>query len=354
MAKLLAASLSRTLFSGVVKIFHNGTLPIFPVPRLAIEEIVVDVPELRLLRLLPECFIGRPYIELQTPYRLNRINKVDSSVGGSDLKPPYTEAERDAHARVAMSWKYKARHYIEAENFEWIIFLDADCLALRNIDHLFGVHAREHSRAQSDTDNNGGLFTYTNADILYQIEQGRSSAMGMFSAYLGGVSESRGQANSSVLGRNLGKIKHTGAPKKTIANLPFGINSGTWAVRGESYQSVMEAWEFIEANPPNHPTQWTEQGAWNRLISECVFSETQDSRFANELRGLTQYCAKQFESSEIQFPLHLNKDWRQYKSAAILHAIGATPLEKLEFLYGVFMQRHYFDPALTLFSILET
>ena len=47
-----------------------------------------------------------------------------------------------------------------------------------------------------------------------------------------------------------------------------GINSGTWAVRGEHYQAVMEVWEAIEMTRPQCMTQWTEQGAWNRLIFE--------------------------------------------------------------------------------------
>ncbi len=84
MAKILAASLQRTFFTGDLLIVHNGDEPIFRVERKNVSEYFVDTP-----------------------------------------------------AAQGHSMKYKAREFIDASNYDWICFLDCDMIALRNIDHLF-------------------------------------------------------------------------------------------------------------------------------------------------------------------------------------------------------------------------
>jgi hypothetical protein len=102
----------------------------------------------------------------------------------------------------------------------------------------------------------------------------------------------------------------------------------------------MEAWERIMSGKPDFPTRWTEQGAWNRLVRDC-------------LSGWLPWRARPFEAHEIQFPLHLDKDWKRYKDAAVLHAVGGTPKEKIEFLFGMYMQKFFCDPATTLVNLLD-
>lgn len=100
------------------------------------------------------------------------------------------------------------------------------------------------------------------------------------------------------------------------------------------------------AQRPLHSTMWREQSAWNRLIL--------DAR-AGLLRGADgqPLRARPFEAREIMFPLHLDRDWKHYKDAALVHCLGGTPAEKIEFMFGLYMQKFFHDPATTLLSILE-
>ena len=90
MAKMLASSLLRTYFGGDIIVFRNSPEPLFRVERKGLEEIYIETPQL----------------------------------GGL------------AGAEDAWCWKYRVREHIDAEKYDKILFLDADCLALRNLDHL--------------------------------------------------------------------------------------------------------------------------------------------------------------------------------------------------------------------------
>ncbi len=255
MAKMLASSLVRTYWGGEVRVFRNTELPLFFVARAGLEEIQIEGTDLR----------------------------------GQEL------------ANHAMEWKPKVRQWIDGRQFGWVMFLDADCLALRNLDHLF-----------QDVE----------ADILYQPERGRSIHDGVFCGYL--TRSERGitlpqEAKAKPLCRD-------------------GINSGTWAVRGEIYAEVMEEWERLMERMPNGEITWREQSAWNRLILDAADHG---------------WRAKPFEAHEVQFPLHLDKDWKKYKEAAILHMVGGTPKEKIEFMFGQFMGRFLGDPGITLLNLMD-
>lgn len=356
LAKMLAASLVRTYFSGEVVVFRNSEQPLFLTPRQGLEEIYIEIPEMKaIVSNGPDGAdaIGRPWLEgtdalYQSSVEHERGQRAPAAVR------EWGKEEADALARVAMSWKYRARHYIDAKRYGWVMFVDADCLALRNLDHLLpplhwgekGARLEDDVRQTVNQPYRGefsapiiGLCESGDADILYQPECGRSATEDVFSAYL-----------SDSVGQNMASRKG------------YGINSGTWAVRGEYYQEVMVAWEKIERSPPRIMTQWTEQGAWNRLIFEIsrkgnTINNSENVHGENNLsykRGtIPSMRTRPFETAEVQFPLHLDKDWKRYRDAALLHAVGGTTNEKIEFLFGMYMQRFYGDPATTLVNILE-
>lgn len=305
MVKMLAGSVARTYFTGDMVMVRNSTQPVFLVQRAGIEEYFIETPRL----------------------------------------------EHQELADYAMAFKAGARHHLPAaENYEWVVFLDADCLCLRNIDHL--LRGRE------------------GADILFQPEPGRSRGASVFNGYLteeemGGKDESRRLKDERSQGERTSNIQHPtfnieptagnrasqsqtpgqhGAPgtghraPSLVPPREWGVNSGTWAVRGKVYHEVMEEWERIQNSEPLRPTKWREQSAWNRLILDAAEHG---------------WRAEAFEAHEIQFPLHLDRDWKIYKDAAIVHCIGGTNLEKIEFMFGLYMQRFFYDPACTLLSVVE-
>jgi hypothetical protein len=245
MVKMLAASMARTYFEGDLVIFRNSPQPIFLVQRQGIEEIYIETPGL----------------------------------AGQEL------------ANLAMAWKPKAREFLPVERYGKVLFLDADSICLRNVDHL---------------------LTGEDWDIRYQPETGRSVADDVFNGYLPAVKGSTG------------------------LTLRDGINSGTWAVRADCYRAVMEEWERIMARKMTVESIWREQGAWNRLLFNALSGE----------KGKAWRC-QMFEAHEVQFPLHLDKEWHRYRDAAILHCMGGRTVEKLEFMYGVFMQKFFFDEKMT-------
>ena len=253
MAKMLAASVARTVFEGEFVIFRNSPEPLFLVQREGISEYYVETGDME----------------------------------GEELQA------------CAMGWKAKARQFIDPRRYERILFVDADCLLLRNVDHLLSGHPE----AGDDW------------DILYQEEGGRSIREAVFHGYLTDE-ELRGKTGERD-----------------------GINSGTLAVRAEIYNLVMEEWERITHSSPVQPTKWREQSAWNRLVLD-----------AREKYG---WHARGFEAGEIQFPLHRDHEWKKYREAAILHCMGGDTKEKIEFMFGIYMQKFFHDPKGTMVGLLD-
>ena len=249
MVKMLGGSVVRTGFSGDMVIFRNGLHPVFLVGRQGIGEEYVETP-------------------LMDPRNLGEYSK---------------------------AWKARAAEAFDSECYGWVVFLDADCLCLRNIDHL---------------------LTDQDCDILYQPETGRAMKEGAFNGYLkAGEMEQRGDSGSRR-----------------------GINSGTWAVRGTCFRQVMEKWMLIQAEEPVRETASREQSAWNRLILDAA-------RYG--------WRAQPFEAHEVQFPLGFDKDWKLYKDAAIIHCTGGTVPEKIQFMFGLYMQRFFHDASSTLLNVVE-
>jgi hypothetical protein len=252
MAKMLASSLSRSQFPGEIMVFHNSSVPMFFVERKGVTEIALT---------------------------------------------PQTPNDPLALAQEAWTWKYRVRELIDAERFDKILFLDADCLALRNLDHLL------------DGD----------WDISYQRERGMHIGMAQFSCYL--TTEERTHL----------KID--------------GVNSGTWAVRGSVYQEVMSEWERIEKTEPPFPRWCSDQASWNRLLLNSALSKKSSASAG--------WKARAFESHEIQFPLHLDKDFRQYRNAALLHFLGGSNLEKMQMMFAIYMGTYFHDTAGTMLNITD-
>lgn len=271
LAKMLAASLARTFWDGDVVVIRNSPHPLFMVERVGLKEIYVDIT-------------GQWEPDATGPTGASETEQHQAA-------PKWTREQANALAQYAMQWKFKARELIDHTAYDWIVFLDVDCLVLRNLDHLF---ARE------------------DVDILFQTEPGRKMTEPVFNAFL---------------------------PVDSCGNRD-GINSGTWAIRSEHYPAIMDEWARIYLSPTTARSSWREQAAWNRLLVDCR-------------GGRLPWRTGPFEAGEIQFPLHLHKDWRRYKDAALLHAVGGTPHEKIQFLFGMFMQRFFADTETTLVNILE-
>lgn len=241
LGKLLGSSLLRTWFSGDVVIFRNTEEPLYQVERAGLTEVFVETPDF-------------------------------SKIG---------------EEQEAWRYKFRVRDYLDVSAYDKVLFLDADCLAVRNLDHLL----------EGDW------------DIGWYAES-RKLTDPVFNCFL------------------------TDAEIHQWRGRP-GANSGTLAVRAEFFHEVMAEWERIDLGPTTRPRFCSDQGSWNRLLLD------------------TKLRTKQFESGEIQFPLALHPSFHDWKKAALIHAIGGTLREKMQFLWGVYMQTFYYDDRGTMLNLLE-
>ncbi len=92
MARMLAASLFRTRFTGDLVIIKNSPEPIFLIERRGIQEVVANA---------------------------------EKNCSDQEL------------ADLSKRWKSRAREVINAGNYDIIVFLDVDCLVLQPIEMLF-------------------------------------------------------------------------------------------------------------------------------------------------------------------------------------------------------------------------
>ena len=235
--------------------------------------------------------VNAPYPIFQVPRAGLREEYIET--------PEMSAAELAALAQAA---KAEAGTIFKGTDYEWVMFADADCLCLRGLEHLL----RERPEA----------------DILYQPVPGRGAWEVEYAAYL--TEEETGP-------RELGT--------KGLPASRCGITAGVWAVRGDIYTAVMQEWGRIQLTDPLRPGGRREQGAWNKLIRDAA------------QHG---WRAKAFEPREIAHPLVESGGWKLYRDAALLHATGGTEAERQEFLFGHYLQRYFYDPALTLLNVLET
>lgn len=256
MAKLLCSSLLRQFWSGEIVVFRNFPEPLFPVERKGLEEVFVETPE------------------------------VGEGKGAGDRC-----------LKAALEYRFRAAEMLDASRYRWIAYLDADCLSLRNLDHLFGGEA----------------------DILVQPEPGRTMVEShVFNGYLGWEEELNPRRNA------------------WLATAGDGINAGTFAVKAEHYATVMDQWREIFESPPPRHAEMRDQTAWNRLLLD------------------TELRVKPFERGEIRFPLHLDKGFLDYKEAALLHFVGGKQRDKIDLAFGLHLMKTYGDAGGLFLDLLES
>lgn len=169
MAKLLVTSLLRTNWHGEIVVFRNGSRPVMPRRHPGVHEEHID-------------------------------------------------ANLDAPWHQVVGWKYRVRNRLHLAGISKVLFLDCDCLALRDINDLM----------------------FGSWDIYTAPEPGRIVEQ-PFHGYL----------------------KDT--EMADLKDQP-GLNSGNFGVRASQFVGVMAEWERIDATPPARPSHHRNQHSWNRLI----------------------------------------------------------------------------------------
>jgi hypothetical protein len=254
MAKILGSSLMRSGWSGRFLILKNFEDPVFLTDRSAIHEVM-----------LPE------------------------SIG------PSLASEREGILAEALRLRFEAAKIIEnPERYDWIIYMDADCLVLRDIQHLF----------------------VGEVDLLVQPEYGRSlEGSRVFNGYLRTGRESA-KAGVGWKGR-------------------FGVNAGVFAVRGSAYRDIMAEWSRVYSQDPLNHEEFRDQCSFNKLLLDADFR------------------ISAFERGEIMHPIHLERSYMDYKDAAILHFVGGDQNDKTKFGFGAYMARFFWDEGGMLLDLLE-
>ncbi|MGI8605402.1 MAG: hypothetical protein ACR2OZ_20705 [Verrucomicrobiales bacterium] len=200
-------------------------------------------------------------------------------------------------AEYSWCWKYKVRDRIDASLYDKVLFLDADCLVLQNIDQLL----------EGDW------------DIAYQPEAGANIDLPQFSCFLSDE-------------------------ERATLKRP-GVNSGTVAVKGTIFNEVMREWERIDGTEPPQVRLCSDQGSWNRLLL--------DHTAAGLYPGTAKWRAQPFEPGAVQFPLYLEPNYTSYRKASVVHCLGGDTRVKLKFMFGVYMSTFFFDDSSTMLNLLE-
>jgi hypothetical protein len=215
-------------------------------------------------------------------------------------------------AEEAWCWKYRVAELIEnPEQYDKILFVDCDSLALRNIDHLL----------EGDW------------DIRYQPERGNPANIRKFNAFL------------------------TDEEMATAAQRT-GANSGTIAVRGSCFHAVMDAWRDIDDTEPLRDSGFRDQASWNALLLRMTeeagpLAPLEEQNKQRERDAPPPWRAEPFPVGEVQFPGYLDPHYTSYSKAALTHNILPDTLEKIEFTFGLYMRTFYCDPTGLFFSMLE-
>lgn len=269
LGKMLVSSLLRTFFTGDIVVFRNSENPLFLVERKGLEEVYVETPPI----------IGQ------------------------------------AGAEQAWCWKYKVAEMLDVRGYDKVLFLDADCLALRNVDHLL----------EGDW------------DIAYQVER----------EWPGNAAAYSGFYTAEELVR--------AAPRD-------GVNSGTMAVRAEIFHEVIKEWALIDTGPMARPESgFRDQASWNALLMRkgtMDQGKVDNGGDVSTPEGTGMDCgprwkAVPFPQGEIQFPMYVDPHYLNYSQAALTHNCGGDTLEKVQFSFGLYMRTFFCDPTGLFFSMLE-
>jgi hypothetical protein len=241
MAKFLVLSLLRTRFNGDIVVFKNSEEPLFMVPRAGVREVFIE-----------------------------------------------TEAPADEEFwNYAQCWKFRVHSYLDVTRYDKVLFLDADCLALRTVDPLLEG----------------------NWELRYYSEPGTALGMPWFNCFI-----SHAEANT-LIGE--------------------GINGGLLAVSAERFHEVMAAWERIYLGPSQRPKFFTDQAALTRLVIDTSLRKEPFTReeiaapFSNDPRPQDYFratlvhlagCADFEEKLRFMFGLYMNTFFFD-RQATLLHIL---------------------------------
>ena len=172
MAKMLVSSIFRTGFTGDVLVLTNSEHRVYEHGRRNLEEVCLDS----------------------------------------------TRISPGEMGREIFNFKYRSRHFVPAERYEKVMFVDCDCLFLKNPDELFAG----------------------DAEIMFAEEPWHTITERYFNAYL-----SDSEMQTLV------------AP---------GINAGLWWIAGSQFQDVLAEWERIDSQPYVRGGGYPDQQSWVRLL----------------------------------------------------------------------------------------
>lgn len=261
MAKLLCCSLFRSLWNGSVFVFHNSPHLILPVSRPKLTEIYIDDSE---------------YVD---------------DAADKDADPAKVALHRALRARFELAARIE-----NPEQYDWIIYLDADCLVFRDIEHLLR----------------------DDADIIVQPESGRSLLKeAAFNGYLNDGDPKDIPSSNSWLGRD-------------------GINAGTFAIRGALFHQFVADWRRIFESPPDRHVRFRDQTSFNKLLLN------------------TDLRVKPFEKGEIVFPFHLNPNFLDYRHGAVLHFVGGKQNDKIGLAFALYMMMSFGEERGIFLDLIET
>jgi hypothetical protein len=292
LGKLLASSLLRTFFDGDVVVFRNRSAAYFQVERRGLAEVEIEGP---------------------------------TAAGAASDRAE----DHPSFAREAWNWKYRARKELDVRGYDKVMYVDADCLALRNVDHLL----------EGDW------------DIAYQ-PQAHAVHHNVFNAFLT-AEEMAESKRVAAMRRGVPPCLddeefHEG---RGVPPLWRGINAGTFAVRSGIFHEVMDEYERIDSKKPLRDGKFHEQGAWNRLIRDVRSGNAAlGGELPAPLRGLR---VKPFEAGEIMFPIEHETNYATYKDCCMVHALGLGLKDKMRFLFGLYMGTFFFDENGMMLNLLE-
>lgn len=252
LAKMLVLSLLKTMSNVDVFVFHNSPAPLFLLPLANVVEYPFSGPQ-------PE---GR--------------NTAD-------------------YYRDCASWRYLARNFLDVENYDWVLYLDADCLVLHSIDRWFSE------------------FALSGKDVIVVPEYGKASTLPQFSPI------------------------DTALPKTTLVH-PLGFNAGTFAVRASMFFQFLTDWEnnakLLEYSAAPSDRKWADQIAFNSVLGK-------------------KYRRFLVPKRQVSFAFDRDATWADIRKSILVHAVGGTLEEKCKYIFGLYMESFYFDSTGLFLEILN-
>ncbi len=215
------------------------------------------------------------------------------------IRTPFTEDLAKGHVNSQnineALWQFHnyASSIIPANKYGKICYLEPGTLVLRNIDHLL----------------------ISDGAILYQLEKGIFNREPEFCGYF--------------------------TDKEMAEQSRYGINSGLFAINGIIFHEVVLECHQIALMPQRNSPREADcaylenHSVWNRYIID------------------TRRKALRFESDEVQFPLHIQRDFKEYREAAILNFCRASAKDKIDLMYALYMMTFFHDSAGVFFNSLE-